>query len=100
MSFDGVDEFLGIVPLPEPSEALGGMEVGILFEIQVVEQTGYVPEVGIAVEEVRVSFHRGSDHQGVVALVVVVDVFFEERVRFWFGREVHGTGEKIHRLEL
>jgi hypothetical protein len=35
-----------------------------------------------------------------MALVVVVDVFFEERVRFWFGREVHGTVEEIHRLGL
>ena len=94
---DGVDQFLGIAPFPKPAEALGGMEVGMLFEIQVVEQTGHVPEEGIAGEEGRVALHRGGDHQGVMPLVLVSDVFFKERLRFGFGREIHGTGELIRR---
>ena len=57
------------------------MEVGELLEIQVVEEARHIPEMGIAAQGVRIALHRRGDHQGVMALVVVVDVGLEERVR-------------------
>ena len=95
MSLDRMRQLLGIVPIAEPSQALRGMEVGKLLVIQVVEQPGDVPEVGIAAECPRVSLHRGGHHQGVKSLVVVADVFLKEAARFCFRGEGHGIDGKI-----
>jgi hypothetical protein len=54
------------------------MKIGVLLEIEVVEQAGDVPEVGIAAEGARVPVHRRRDHQRVMALVSVVNVSFQE----------------------
>ena len=86
-----MDQVLGIVPLPEPPQALGGVDVGKLLEVQVVQQARHVPEMGIAAEGAGVSLHRRRDHEGVMALVAVLDVQLEERACFGFAWKTHGA---------
>jgi len=76
MRLDRMNEIFRIPPLPEPLQGLGRVRVGVLFEVEVVQEPGDIPEVFVPAKFFRIPLHRGRDHTSVVALVLVFHVLF------------------------
>ena len=86
-----MDQIFGVTPVFEPTQRFGGVGFGVLFKVDVVEQAGDIPEVRVVAEVFGVTGHGGGHHEGVVALVGVLHVRFEQGLGFSLRGEGHRT---------
>lgn len=72
------------------------MGFGVFLKIDVVQETGYPPQVRIFTEKLGIPVHGCSNHERMVSLVFVLNMFVEKNVRFIYSWKGHSHLINFH----